>query len=95
MKLAKISRPSAKLYVGAAIVFVASLLSACAGSSGPEPLANLTRCPDQRPQMCTREYNPVCGQLADSSTRTFATGCTACADPQVIGWVAGACASPE
>jgi len=25
----------------------------------------LTRCPEPRPQMCTREYRPVCAKLQD------------------------------
>lgn len=77
------------------LVSLAGLFSGCASDSSSAELSNLTRCPDQRPQMCTREYNPVCAQLADASTRTYATGCTACADASVIGWVAGECPSAD
>ena len=37
---------------------------------------DLILCEDPRPQVCTREYNPVCGTLKDGSTTTSSTGCT-------------------
>ena len=67
------------------------LLTGCASDPQPALPANLTLCPEQRPQICTREYNPVCAVLADGARKTYATGCTACSDEQVTGWVAGAC----
>jgi len=48
-------------------------------------------CPEPRPQICTREYNPVCARLQDGSVKTYATGCTACSDPAVRGYRPGAC----
>lgn len=65
----------------------------------PEPV---TVCKEPRPQMCTREYNPVCA-TKDTGVRcvttpcpsielkTYATGCTACADKKVISYTAGEC----
>lgn len=62
----------------------------------------VTQCEDPRPQMCTREYNPVCA-TKDTGVRcvttpclsteevTYPTGCTACADPDVISYTQGAC----
>ena len=50
-----------------------------------------TTCPKPRPQICTREYNPVCGQLQNGTVKTYATGCTACSDPAVTGYITGAC----
>ena len=61
------------------------------------------KCTDPRPQMCTREYRPVCASkdtgvrcvttpCPSAENKTYATGCTACADPKVHGYVAGACA---
>ena len=52
---------------------------------------SLTRCTEPRPQICTREYRPVCAQLQDGRFKTFPTGCTACTDPDVAGFVDGAC----
>lgn len=53
------------------------------------PPANV--CTDPRPEICTQEYIGVCATLADGSSKTYATGCTACGDPQVVGWRLGEC----
>ena len=50
-----------------------------------------TTCPETRPQMCTREYRPVCAKLEDGSMKTYSNGCTACTDPKVVGHYPGAC----
>lgn len=51
-----------------------------------------TQCTEPRPEICTREYNPVCATLSTGSEeKTFATGCTACADPSVIKYRQGPC----
>lgn len=59
-------------------------------------------CPQERPQICTKEYDPVCAQVDTgvrcirapcpdaSEERTFSNACTACADPEVFAWRAGA-----
>ena len=56
-------------------------------------------CEEPRPQICTKEYDPVCATLDDGSTRTGATGCTSCSDPKVVSYTKGACGivsvSPE
>lgn len=70
---------------------MACMWSIVAGCTATAPEPDLELCTDPRPQMCTREYNPVCATLADGSTKTYATGCTACSDPAVTGWVMGAC----
>jgi len=56
---------------------------------------NVTICTEPRPQICTREYKPVCAKLRDGSVKTYATGCTACADSNVISYVDKACAQTE
>ena len=48
-------------------------------------------CTEPRPQMCTREYRPVCGERKGMDGRTYGNGCTACADPEVIAYRPGAC----
>lgn len=50
-----------------------------------------TMCPETRPQMCTKEYRPVCATLSDGSQRTYSTGCTSCADHDVVSFVANPC----
>ena len=66
----------------------------------------MTYCEDPRPQICTREYLPVCGHK-DTGIRcvtmpcpsfelqTYGNACTACSDPQVLAYQPGACESPE
>ncbi|MBD2859846.1 hypothetical protein IB286_12605 [Spongiibacter sp. KMU-158] len=61
-------------------------------------------CESPRPQICTREYRPVCGHV-DTGTRcitapcdsarhqTYGNGCSACADDKVIGYEFGTCES--
>ena len=53
--------------------------------------ADLTACTDPRPEMCTMDYNPVCGMHADGSRKTYSNGCSACTNAAVVGWSAGAC----
>ena len=50
-----------------------------------------TVCSDPRPQVCTMDYNPVCGEKKDGSHKTYSNGCTACSDHKVIGYVDGEC----
>lgn len=62
-----------------------------------------TVCKDPRPQICSREYNPVCAikntgivcmttPCPSTEVKTYATGCTACADAKVIKYQQGPCA---
>ena len=72
------------------------LIVACASDEQKndinEPGAlDLIICEEPRPQICTREYDPVCATLKDGSIKTGSTGCTACSDSQVKGYVMGAC----
>jgi len=73
------------------------LLVACATTTDEkndihEPGAlDLILCEEPRPQICTREYNPVCATLKDGAARTASTGCTSCSDPEVVGYKMGAC----
>lgn len=48
-------------------------------------------CEEPRPQVCTREYRPVCASMIDGSNRTYATGCTSCADESVVSYRSGSC----
>ena len=50
-----------------------------------------TICSEPRPQICTKEYNPVCATIKDASKKTYATGCTACSDKLVVYYSEGAC----
>ena len=83
--------------INVSILALLSLLSiSCASNNEKndinEPGAlDLILCEEPRPQICTREYNPVCGTLKDGSTTTGSTGCTSCSDSNVVGYKMGAC----
>ena len=84
------------------LLVLLSLLSvACATSSktpndnpryNDEPGAlDLIICEEPRPQVCTREYNPVCATLQGGGSKTYSTACTSCSDFDVVGYKMGAC----
>ena len=63
---------------------------------------DFTQCKEPRPEICTREYMPVCATkrtgiqcvttpCPSTEEITYATGCTACADPNVIKYKQGPC----
>jgi hypothetical protein len=80
-------------------------LAACArppASPAPSEEQALTVCTDPRPEMCTREYMPVCGSrdtgircvttpCPSAEWKTYGNACDACSDPKVIGHRPGAC----
>jgi hypothetical protein len=77
----------------AALVLPLLCLGACSASSPPAPITSFsTRCADPRPQVCTMEYDPVCGQLADGAREDYASPCNACAHDAVHAYQAGSCA---
>lgn len=78
--------------LSAAAGFVLLAFGACTPqpppSSAPSPG---TVCTGQRPQMCTRDYRPVCGTDVRGASRTYGNPCEACADKQVVSHRPGAC----
>ncbi len=61
-------------------------------SFGAEGLSRTaTVCESPRPQVCTMDYAPVCGLRSDQTTKTYSNGCSACSDPEVTGFLQGAC----
>ena len=65
------------------IVLASVLVSGC--PRGGETETPRVACSDPRPEICTREYLPVCGTIGGGATRTYGNACEACADPAVIG----------
>jgi len=53
--------------------------------------ANMQACQDPRPQICTADYRPVCGQSGSGPTQTYGNACSACGDNAVIGFFQGEC----
>jgi len=51
----------------------------------------ITICQEQRPEICTQDYKPVCARLEDRSSKTYSNGCTACSDQNVIDYRNGTC----
>ena len=81
------------------VVLLAALfaLPACAQQPPPSqppapPAAGQVACTDPRPQMCTRDYRPVCGTRRDGTRQTFGNGCGACGDANVLHHIPGPCA---
>lgn len=78
------------------MLVIISCLGACANQS-VEPMMpeGVIACSEPRPQICTREYRPVCGYTFNNSNsiseKTYATGCTACAHPSVQAYRPEAC----
>ena len=80
------------------LLILLSLLSVACVSSGErkeinnEPGAlDIILCEQPRPQICTREYDPVCATLEGGEVKTYATGCTSCADTKVTSYITGKC----
>ena len=75
------------------IVFITILLiTACASTQQPHSVKMETiECPELRPEMCTMDYNPVCGNLSDGTFKTYSNGCNACSDPDVTKYSQGKC----
>ncbi len=78
-----------------------------AGGASADPAGpQFTECTTPRPEVCTMQYLPVCATRntgircvttpCDSSEQLeFSNACSACADPDVIGYAAGACPVAE
>ena len=60
-------------------------------SNEPKSENKQTVCTDPRPQVCTMDYRPVCAQMEDGSSKTYANGCTACSDQLVTTYEEGVC----
>ncbi len=80
-----------------------TLLALVACKAQDEPASSgIVDCSDPRPEMCTREYRPVCA-LRDTGIRcvtepcdsaehkTYSNACDACADKAVYSYAPGAC----
>ncbi|WP_339670619.1 hypothetical protein [Dasania marina] len=68
----------------------AAALLGCASAERSVP-DSAGGCAEPRPQICTREYRPVCGVQENSLAKSYGNACTACADVQVVYYLEGAC----
>lgn len=88
-------RRSLAIFAMTAVLFVTT--AGCANPPTQEAHAGVeyTACFEPRPQVCTMEYDPVCGQMADGRTKTYSNGCSACSDTLVNGYTVGACSASD
>lgn len=104
---------------GVLMGIVVSILIACGASTKPTPeepigivppeehTSVVTQCKDPRPEMCTMQYLPVCGNVAEAPVckpgmdcpavimmkkKTYSNSCSACSDPKVRSYTEGECA---
>ena len=77
-------------WVSIMLLFV-YLLSAC--QSKRETAEGLTTCTEPRAQICTMIYDPVCGVDKAGQSKTYASGCSACSQGEVVAYREGECAN--
>jgi hypothetical protein len=84
-----------KILLGAVTLFIVSACSPIANQdrAGAEKVHDMSLCPAERPQVCTMEYRATCGHLDDGKRKDYASPCSACADPAVVGVFEGSCDS--
>ena len=88
-------------------ILLALLSAGCVAAPAiPTASGDYVACTNPRPQICTREYRPVCAQV-DTGKRcvtvpcesavleTRGNACEACGDARVIGHTPGACAAAK
>jgi hypothetical protein len=76
-----------------ALLFAAAA-PACAQQTPPaQPPAppGQVVCTSPRPQLCTRDYRPVCGMKRDGTRQTYGNACGACGDDNVVSHIPGPC----
>ena len=72
------------------LVSMIMFFSNCLASETVNPI-NTTACPEERPEICTMDYTPVCASDKDSHLKTYANACAACANSEVVSYVPDAC----
>lgn len=77
-------------------IFLVLSLASCVIYTKPEvtdePLKfDMINCEEPRPQICTREFRPVCGLQASGQYKTFPAACDACSKKEVSSYYKGVC----
>lgn len=71
-------------------IFLCTTITACSANI-EKTSAAVVICKDPRPQMCTRDYRPVCGLISDSKVKTYSNGCSACGEAKVLSYTEDVC----
>lgn len=91
------------------IIVIATSLTACASPTAPtesDAKPTLTNCPQERTQICTMDYRPVCATrdtgvrcvtapCHSTEQKTYSNACSACADAKVIGHIPDECPTSQ
>ncbi len=77
------------------VLLTANTAIACAQAISVEaPVSSqtvLVACEEPRPQVCTMQFDPVCGLTDSNQYKTYSNACSACSDASVSGHSPGAC----
>jgi hypothetical protein len=77
------------------VLLIANTAIACAQAISVEaPVSSqtvLVACEEPRPQVCTMQYDPVCGLTGNNQYKTYSNACSACSDASVSAHSPGAC----
>lgn len=88
-------------------LLLALLSAGCVAAPAiPATSGGYVACANPRPEICTREYRPVCAQVdtgkrcvtvpcESAVSQTRGNACDACGDSKVMGYTPGACADPK
>lgn len=71
--------------------FVSATLLVSSCQNIPTQLVNQVNCSEPRPEICTMDYQPVCGFNSDNSSKTYSNACVACSDKEVVKYIKGEC----
>lgn len=72
------------------ILYAVPYFTSC-DTSSDNAITLETMCPEPRPEVCTLDYNPVCGYKSDKASKTYSNGCSACSEKEIVGYKNGEC----
>ena len=78
---------------GICIAMVAGCAKSPATTESTGVRDGFVACAKPRPDACTMQYDPVCGDLTDGTSNTYSNACAACSDRNVMRYRAGACSN--
>jgi len=71
------------------------LLSSCVVYTKPDTEKSIKRdmiaCENPRPEMCTRDFRPVCSLSESGVYKTYSNACEACSNKPVLSYYKGVC----